>query len=152
MAKRTLSVCLGVLVLGVVSFSTAQQSTTPAASAFTWTVVGVTRLNNITTNVNQTLFTPTTTGLYRVTFYSEVENRGNIAYWTILYTNGFGTQQQVACPTCDSSASPGADATIVAAFQPNAGTPVTLQVTPNLANMPYSIVATFERLETPPES
>jgi hypothetical protein len=138
MTKPTIAIVLGVLALGVGTFSTAQKTTTNPPA--TWTVVGVTALNNMTETVNQTLFTPLTTGVYRVTYYSS----GFTSGLTISYTNGVGGLQSITCGDCLQGS--GGDASLVKSFQAKSGTPVSLEVYG--AGFPYSASITVERLET----
>jgi hypothetical protein len=147
MIKPTFAIVLGVLAPGVETFSTAQKLTTNPPG--TGTVTGVTALNNLTGSLSETLFTPLTTGVYRVTYYSQVTGGGSVVP-AVSYTNGLGVFQSLSCQDCFQGS--GGDACFVRSFQARGGTPVLLQITNAGTGVQYSVSITIERLETTPKT
>jgi hypothetical protein len=156
MTKLTIVVLLAVLAFGIVRFGTAQQQNLTPGSA--WKVVSLVQLRNLTGNVNQNIFTPTTTGIFRLTLYGEflraATNFVPLCPY-ITYTNaagGFNNPLPLAEACTGSEAPAGGDFYWVLPFSAMAGTPVTLKTDQGGTDptLLYEMNVTIERLETTP--
>lgn len=158
------SLCIGVLLLAAFAFTSghkaADASPTAPTALTSPAIVAKGALPNQTATITTTLYTPTQTGLYRLTVYATITkadpNSQSYWYYNLAWTDDGGSEsegsivyQNVIAPRQFIYEGLFTQGGAIVPFQAKAGTPIThsmLQGGPP-DNSAYSLYYTLERLE-----
>ena len=153
--------CVAALLVGLLALTGRSSSAAPAPFTSPMIVAKGKLLNQTAPITTTTIFTPTQTGVYRLSVYATLTQTGlnSQSAWSynLGWTDDAGTQSEGALLYCYGSNAPGQfsyenffpQGGVVLPFEAKAGMPVTYAVSqigpPD--NSAYSLYYTLERLE-----
>jgi hypothetical protein len=151
MIKKLVVPVIALLAYGLGSSGTAQQTITSVPQ---WKVVHVLQLTDLKGNFNAPIFTPSISGQFRVSIYSQIVQAASDPYSffqpTLAYTNTLGALQFLDGPSANANTPQDGDDSWILPIQVLAGTPVqlTLFFQPDETSLVYNLTVVVERFES----